>query len=255
MPFDTLNACLLQAHILGFPTEEGQFILGTDASLFAVGGVLNQLQEDREIVIAYANRSLRLSQCRCCTTRRKMLVAVSMCTHFCSYLRGAQFALIIARSCDSRRSGTVMACWPDGICCSASYQLCSSTDRELSTLMQMAFLVNAVSVCNRIARCHRRKGTPVTPDRRRHCWTNHSSAMGDYMDAYLLPELSGETWVTAAYLDEITADLPPAGSEPDIIAAFGIDKTLQTVREWVQLGLALSWLDCAGLSPELRSWQ
>ena len=40
--FDTLKACLLQApiHVLGFPTE-GRFILDMDASLFAVGGILN----------------------------------------------------------------------------------------------------------------------------------------------------------------------------------------------------------------------
>ena len=35
--FDTLKACLLQAPILGFLTEEGRFVLDTDASLFAVG--------------------------------------------------------------------------------------------------------------------------------------------------------------------------------------------------------------------------
>ena len=56
--FDTLKACLLHAPILGFPTKEGRFILDTDASLFAVGGVLNQLQDYREVVIAYASRSL-----------------------------------------------------------------------------------------------------------------------------------------------------------------------------------------------------
>ena len=28
-----------------------------------------------------------------------------------------------------------------------------------------------------------------------------------------------------------------------------------TVREWVQVGLAPIWSDCARLSPELRSWQ
>ena len=33
--FETLKACLLQAPILGFPTEDGLFILDTDASLFA----------------------------------------------------------------------------------------------------------------------------------------------------------------------------------------------------------------------------
>ena len=91
--FDTLKACLLQAPILGFPMEKGSFILDTDASLFAVGGVLNQLQDDWEVLIAYASWSLRLSQRRYCTTRREMLAAVDMCTHFRSYLMGAQFTL------------------------------------------------------------------------------------------------------------------------------------------------------------------
>ena len=36
--FDTLKTCLVNAPILGFPTEDGRFILDTDASLFAVGG-------------------------------------------------------------------------------------------------------------------------------------------------------------------------------------------------------------------------
>ena len=35
--FDTLKACLLHTPILGFQTEEGRFILDTDASLFALG--------------------------------------------------------------------------------------------------------------------------------------------------------------------------------------------------------------------------
>ena len=80
-------------------------------------------------------------------------------------------------------------------------------------------------------------------------------AVGDSMDADLLPELSGETWAAATYLDEVTADLPPAEMEPDLIVACRLDKTLITVRKWVQLGSALSWSDCAGLSPELRSWK
>ena len=60
---------LVRAPILGFPTEGGCFVLDTDTSLFAEGGVLSQLQEDREVVIAYASRSLWLSQRRYCTTR------------------------------------------------------------------------------------------------------------------------------------------------------------------------------------------
>ena len=60
--FDDLKSCLLHAPILGFPAEDGRFILDTDTSLLAVGVVLNQLQDDREVVIAYASRSLRMSQ-------------------------------------------------------------------------------------------------------------------------------------------------------------------------------------------------
>ena len=91
--FEALKACLVRAPSLGFPTEDRRFVLDTDASLFAVGGVQSQLQEDREVVIAYASRNLRLSQRRYCTTRREMLLAVVMCTHFRLYLRGAQFTL------------------------------------------------------------------------------------------------------------------------------------------------------------------
>ena len=82
--FEALKAYLISAPILGFPTEDGRFLLDMDASLYAVGGggVLNQLQGDREVVIAYASRSLRLSQRRYCTTRREMLAAVVMCTQF-----------------------------------------------------------------------------------------------------------------------------------------------------------------------------
>ena len=60
--FDALKACLLGAPILGFPTADGRFLLDTDTSLFAVGGVLNQIQDNREVVIVYASRSVCLSQ-------------------------------------------------------------------------------------------------------------------------------------------------------------------------------------------------
>ena len=91
--FEALKACLVRVPILGFPTEGRQFDLDMDASLFAVGGVLSQLHNDREVVIAYASRSLRLSQRRYCPTRREMLAVVVMCMHFRSYLRGAQFTI------------------------------------------------------------------------------------------------------------------------------------------------------------------
>ena len=55
--------------------------------------------------------------------------------------------------------------------------------------------------------------------------------MGDSMDAYLLPEL----------LEELTVDLPTAGSDIDLIAASRDDSTLGTVRSWLQSGSVPPW--------------
>ena len=82
-----------------------------------------------------------------------------------------------------------------------------------------------------------------------------SSEMGKSMDADLLPELSGETWVASALLEEFTADLLPAGADLDLIAASRQDATLATVREWIQSESIPMWAECAGLSPELRCWR
>ena len=60
--------------------------------------------------------------------------------------------------------------------------------------------------------------------------------------------------MAATHLDEATSDLPPSDSEPDLIASSLLDKTLTIVREWVRAGAPPTWSDCAGLSPELRSW-
>ena len=79
--------------ILAFPTETGQYILDTDASNFGLGGVLSQIQDDVECVVAYCSRALRPSQRRYCTTKRKLLAAVAMCIQFRSYLCGAKFTL------------------------------------------------------------------------------------------------------------------------------------------------------------------
>ena len=82
-----------------------------------------------------------------------------------------------------------------------------------------------------------------------------SSDMGESMDTDLLPELSGETWVASTLLDGLTADLLPAGADLDLIVASRQDRTLATVREWVQSGNVPLWADCSGLSLELRCWR
>ena len=71
-----------------------------------------------------------------------------------------------------------------------------------------------------------------------------TSEMGDSMDADLLPELSGETWVASALLDELTGDLPPAGVNNELVSTTSEDRILQTVRSWVESGNAPPWPAC-----------
>ena len=58
--FHLLKSKLVTAPILGYPdVEGGKFILDTDASNDAIGAVLSQIQDGKEVVIAYASRTVR----------------------------------------------------------------------------------------------------------------------------------------------------------------------------------------------------
>ena len=56
--FGALRAALIDAPILAFPTETGLYVLDTDVSYFGLGGVLSQIQNDQERLVAYCSRAL-----------------------------------------------------------------------------------------------------------------------------------------------------------------------------------------------------
>ena len=91
--FTDLPDALVRAPIMAFLTEHGDYILDTDASNFGLGGILSQIQDEVECVIAYCSCALRPSQRKYCTTKREMLAAVSMCIQFRSYLHSTKFTL------------------------------------------------------------------------------------------------------------------------------------------------------------------
>ena len=173
-----------------------------------------------------------------------MLAAVVMCTHFRSYLRGAQFTLRTDHSSGwylllgqflvsfEYRPGAQHAN-VDGM--SRQCRQCQRPDCPVSSSDSLVADLDTTSALVE---------QPFT-----------SSEMGESMDADLLPELSRETWVAATLLEGPTADLLPAGADLDLIVASRQDTTLTTVREWVQSGVIPSWTDCAGFSPELRCWR
>lgn len=67
------------------------FILDTDASRTAIGGVLSQVHDDGEHVVAYFSRCLSKHERQYCITRKEMLAVVEAIKHFHYYLFGTRF--------------------------------------------------------------------------------------------------------------------------------------------------------------------
>ena len=102
--FEALKAFLVCAPILGFPTEDGCFVLDTDASLFAVGGVLGQLQKGEVVIPLLAVKCWRQSLCE--------LISDHILEENSLHLEQ-----ITVCSVGSRDSGTETECWLAGIYC------------------------------------------------------------------------------------------------------------------------------------------
>jgi hypothetical protein len=70
--FQTLREALVSAPILAYPRNHGQYYLDTDASAFAIGGVLSQEQDGVEKVISYGSSALSSAEKNYCVTRRTL---------------------------------------------------------------------------------------------------------------------------------------------------------------------------------------
>ena len=92
--FQIIKEKLVSAPVLSYPMgDEGDFVLDTDASDFAMGAVLSQMQQGEERVIAYASKTLSREQQNYCTTKKELLAAVHFVEHFRQYLYGRHFVI------------------------------------------------------------------------------------------------------------------------------------------------------------------
>ena len=91
--FLALKRCLVTAPVLGYPQEEGRFILDTEASEEAIEAVLSQEQDGHERVLAYGSRTLSKEERNYCHTRRQLLASVHFMEAYSHYLYGRQFLL------------------------------------------------------------------------------------------------------------------------------------------------------------------
>ena len=115
--FNDMKTCLTTSPILGFPQDNGDpLICDTDASGFAIGGVLSQVQEGEERVIAYGSHALNPAQQHYCTTKRELYAVVYFLQHFKQYLLGRRFILRTDHAplkwlCSFREPEGILARW------------------------------------------------------------------------------------------------------------------------------------------------
>ena len=91
--FAVLKHRLTTSPVLSYPDFAKPFILDTDASYDGIGAVLSQQHEGKEVVVAYASRTLSKSERKYCVTRKELLAAVKFIQHFRPYLLGNPFVL------------------------------------------------------------------------------------------------------------------------------------------------------------------
>jgi hypothetical protein len=89
--FKTLKGLLTSAPLLAMPNDTDTFILDTDASQYAIGAVLSQIQSDGERPVAYASRKLSRAEVNYCVTRKELLAVVYFLKYFHHYLMGRRF--------------------------------------------------------------------------------------------------------------------------------------------------------------------
>lgn len=89
--FNELKRALSEPPVLALPNQQDQFVLDTDASDKAIGGVLSQVQAGKEQVIAYGSYALTKEQRRYCVTRKELLAVVRFTRQFRHYLLGRPF--------------------------------------------------------------------------------------------------------------------------------------------------------------------
>ena len=239
------------ASSLIFPLRLVYYVLDTDASNFGLGGVLSQVQNNQERVVAYCSRALRPSQRRCCTTKQEMLAAVAMCIQFRSYLRGARFTLQTDHKSlvwlhRFKDTEGMMSQW-------------------LHALQQFQFSIvhrpgkdhgNAYSLSRAptspCRQCTRPYCPPVVLLQDDDDQPFDSASTGSSEDADLVPVHSGEDWI-AKLDDDLSQPAAISGDSFRISTLQREDPVCTTLHSWIVADEFPPWAEVKSMLPELCS--
>ena len=90
--FRQLKMALVSSEVMAYPSNEaGLFYLDVDASDVGIGGILHQMQEGQEKVIAYASRAMNKAERNYCITEKELLALRFFIKYFRQYLLGRKF--------------------------------------------------------------------------------------------------------------------------------------------------------------------
>ena len=78
---------------LAIPTEKGQYVLYTDASDIGISGVLNQVQNGKEVPILCISKKLSLAQRKYAVVEKECLAIVWAINRLQKYLLGNHFVI------------------------------------------------------------------------------------------------------------------------------------------------------------------
>lgn len=92
--FDTLKGIIATDQVLVYPQFDKPFIVTTDASGYALGAVLSQIQDNIERPIAFASRTLNDAETRYATNEKEALAIIWAVNKFRPYLYGTKFTLV-----------------------------------------------------------------------------------------------------------------------------------------------------------------
>lgn len=91
--FEISKKLLTESPILAYPDFSKQFILTTDASDFALGGVLSQMHDGKEHPICYASRTLNDHEVNYSTIEKELLAIVWTTKYFRPYIFGRKIKI------------------------------------------------------------------------------------------------------------------------------------------------------------------
>ena len=92
--FERLMKHLSSTPILAFTEVKKPFILYTDASSTAMGGVLAEVQDGKEQTICYASKAFSKSQTNYLAKKRELSAIVTFTRHFKHYLLGSKIKIV-----------------------------------------------------------------------------------------------------------------------------------------------------------------